>query len=158
MLERLTTMRQEIDNAASRCENLGSTDNLDETDLPENTPIYQLAEQVNVALQHATEEVRVYVKYLFIKMVHIISLGSMDSQRTVRNIDWSTTVNFHTVLAILYYLLNKIIIHCNKCSYFRAVLTAKYNNNVCRKINSKCTVFWKVQKLDRKSLSKQFKN
>lgn len=73
MLERLTTMRQEIDNAASRCENLGSTDNLDETDLPENTPIYQLAEQVNVALQHATEEVRVYVKYVFIKMVHVMS-------------------------------------------------------------------------------------
>ena len=57
MLERLTTMRQEIDNAARRCENLGSTDNLDVTDRPENTPIHKLSDQVNGSLQRATEEV-----------------------------------------------------------------------------------------------------
>jgi len=50
-------MRQEIDNAASRCENLGSTDNLDVTDRPENTPIHKLSDQVNGSLQRATEEV-----------------------------------------------------------------------------------------------------
>lgn len=57
MLERLTTMHQDIQNAASRCENLGSTDNLDESDLPENTPIHKLATQVSKDLQQATEQV-----------------------------------------------------------------------------------------------------
>ena len=57
MLDRLSTMRQDLDNCAQRVENLGSVDNLDETDLPENTPIYNLAEQVNTDLQQATDEV-----------------------------------------------------------------------------------------------------
>lgn len=67
MMDRLTTMRQDIDNCAQRCENLGSVDNLDETDLPENTPIYQLAEQVSTDLQHATGEVSMCdMLYVFI--------------------------------------------------------------------------------------------
>lgn len=56
-MDRLTTMHQDIDNSAERCENLGSVDNLDQTDLPKNTPIYKLADQVNGDLQHATGEV-----------------------------------------------------------------------------------------------------
>ena len=58
MLERLSTMRQDIDNAASRCQNLGSVDNLDQSERPENTPIFKLAEQVNGSLDTAINEVR----------------------------------------------------------------------------------------------------
>jgi hypothetical protein len=64
MMDRLSTMRQDIDNCAQRCENLGSVENLDEADLPENTPIYNLAEQVNTDLQQATGEVRYLYLYV----------------------------------------------------------------------------------------------
>ena len=50
-------MKQEISNAAHRCENLGSVENLDQADLPENSMIAPLAESVNHGLQEAMVEV-----------------------------------------------------------------------------------------------------
>ena len=57
MWDRMGTMREEISNAAHRCENLGSVENLDEVDLPENSRIAPLAESVNHGLQEAMVEV-----------------------------------------------------------------------------------------------------
>lgn len=68
MMERLNNMHQEIENAAQRCENLGSTDNLDESDLPQNTPIHKLATQVTADLQHATGEVRIVMLLSYFKI------------------------------------------------------------------------------------------
>ena len=50
-------MKEEINQAAHRCENLGSIENLDEVDLPENLAIAPLAESVNQGLQQAMTEV-----------------------------------------------------------------------------------------------------
>ncbi|KAL3874932.1 hypothetical protein ACJMK2_037884 [Sinanodonta woodiana] len=57
MWERLSSMGQELTNAAHRVENLGTPENADERDLPSTSPITQLASTVNEGMQHAVEEV-----------------------------------------------------------------------------------------------------
>ena len=57
MQERLATMKQDIETSGQRCENLGSIENLDETDHPENMPIFKLAASVSESLQQAADEV-----------------------------------------------------------------------------------------------------
>ena len=57
MWDRMSSMKEEINQAAHRCENLGSIENLDEVDLPENSAIAPLAESVNQGLQQAMTEV-----------------------------------------------------------------------------------------------------
>ena len=57
----MSSMKQEISQAAHRCENLGSIENLDATDLPENSAIAPLAESVNHGLQQAMTEVSIVV-------------------------------------------------------------------------------------------------
>ena len=53
----MSHMKEEINQAAHRCENLGSVENLDQVDLPENSAIAPLAESVNQGLQEAMSEV-----------------------------------------------------------------------------------------------------
>ena len=71
MQERLVTMKEDIETSAQRCENLGSVENLDQSDLPANTPIYKLAATVNGALQQATDEVSV-LYYPFLCLIVIM--------------------------------------------------------------------------------------
>lgn len=57
-LEKLYLMKQDLQAAAHRCENMGSMESLDKTDTSGESPLTQLAEVVNRNLQDSISKVR----------------------------------------------------------------------------------------------------
>ena len=56
-LEKLYGMKQELQQAAQRCENMGSMESLDKLDTAVESPLAQFADQVNKNLQDCINQV-----------------------------------------------------------------------------------------------------
>ena len=65
--EKLYGMKQELQQAAQRCENLGSMESLDKVDASMDSPLSDFAQKVNKSLQEAILQVR---KCIFFPIIY----------------------------------------------------------------------------------------